>query len=545
MNYKKVMTCAMAMTMVAGCSSGSAANGSSSKEGTVGATPVKIAIENDMNTMDSSIATDGSSLSMIAFCQSGLIQNGRDGKITGDLAESWDVSEDGKTYTFHLRDGIKWSDGTPITANDFVYGFQRLVDPDTASEYNYLASAVNIENAAECISGDKSVDELGVEATDDSTFVVHLSAPCSFFVSLLSFPEFFPLNKEYVESKGDQYALSPDDMIYSGIYTMTDWQQGNSYTFTHNDQYWDADNNKQQQVIVQFSQEIQSTVMEYEQGNVDYVTLSGEMVDMYKDDPGFTNIKQASVWYLCYNMDDENLSNENLRRAIGYSIDRDSIVNDVLKTGATAIDGLVGADVVSNSEGKDFRDIASDYEGYDPDKAAEYYKKAVAELGKDPTVEILYDNASDSTKMAENMQQMIQNACEGITVTLSPEPKKTRIQMMFAQDFSIGLTRWGPDYADPQSYLDLFTTGASMNFGNYSNTDFDTYETKATKGEDVNDSDKRLEDMAEAERILIEEDAGISPICQEGGAVLISKDVDGYVPLVIGSGAWRFLTKNH
>ena len=544
MNYKKVMTCAMAMSMVAGCSSGSAST-SSSKSGTPGATPVKIAIENDMNTMDSSIATDGSSLSMIAFCQSGLVQNSRDGKITGDLAESWDVSEDGKTYTFHLRDGIKWSDGTPITANDFVYGFQRLVDSDTASEYNYLASAVNIENAAECISGDKSVDELGVEAKDDSTFVVHLSAPCSFFVSLLSFPEFFPLNKDYVESKGDQYALSPDDMIYSGIYTMTDWQQGNSYTFTHNDQYWDADNNKQQQVIVQFSQEIQSTVMEYEQGNVDYVTLSGEMVDMYKDDPGFTNIKQASVWYLCYNMDDENLSNENLRRAIGYSIDRDSIVNDVLKTGATAIDGLVGADVVSNSEGKDFRDMTGDYEGYDPDKAAEYYKKAVAELGKDPTVEILYDNASDSTKMAENMQQMIQNACEGITVALSPEPKKTRIQMMFAQDFSIGLTRWGPDYADPQSYLDLFTTGASMNFGNYSNPDFDAYETKATKGEDVNNSDKRLEDMVEAERILVEEDAGIAPICQEGGAVLIFKDVDGYVPLVIGSGAWRFLTKNH
>lgn len=544
MNYKKVMTCAMAMTMVAGCSSGSAST-SSSKSGTPGATPVKIAIENDMNTMDSSIATDGSSLSLIEFCQSGLTQNGTDGKSTGDLAESWDVSEDGKTYTFHLRDGIKWSNGTPITADDFVYGFQRLVDPDTASEYNYLATAVNIENAADVISGDKKPEELGVEATDDSTFVVHLSAPCSFFVSLLSFPEFFPLNKDYVESKGDQYALSPDDMIYSGIYTMTDWQQGNSYTFTHNDQYWDADNYKQQEIVVQFSQEIQSTVMEYEQGNVDYVALSGEMVDMYKDDPGFQNISQASVWYLCYNMDDASLYNENLRRAIGYSINRDSITDDVLKTGATAIDGLVGKGVVENSEGTDFRDIAGSYETYDPDKAAEYYKKAVAELGEDPTVEILYDNASDSTKMAENIQQMIETACDGIKVTLSPEPKKTRIQMMFAQDFSIGLTRWGPDYADPQSYLDLFTTGASMNFGNYSNADFDALETKATKGEDVNDSDKRLEDMAQAERILIEDDAAIAPICQEGGAILINPDVEGYIPLVIGAGSWRHFTKKY
>ena len=543
MNYKKVMACAMAAAMTAGCSSGSKATSSSAS--TVGATPVKIAIENDMNTMDSSIATDGSSLSLIAFCQSGLVQYGTDGKITGDLAESWDESDDGKTYTFHLRDGIKWSDETPITADDFVYAFQRLVDPDTASEYNYLASALNIENAAEVISGDKKPEELGVEATDDSTFVVHLSAPCSFFVSLMTFPEFYPLNRDYVTSQGDQYALSPENMIYSGIYTMTEWSQGNSYTFEHNDNYWDADNYKQKEIIVQFSQEIQSTVMEYEQGNVDYVSLSGEMVDMYKDDAGFRNIQQAGVWYLCPNMDDKYMSNENLRKAIAYSIDRDSIVNDVLKTGATAIDGLVGYGVSTKTDGTDFRDVAGDLPGYDPDKAAEYYKKAVEEIGENPTVDILYDNASDSSKMAENIQQMIEKACDGITVTLSPNPKKTRIQMMFAHDFSIGLTRWGPDYSDPQSYLDLFTTDASMNFGNYSNSDFDSYETKATKGEDVGDQDKRIDDMVAAEKVLVEDDAACIPICQEGGAVLISTDVDGYIPLVIGNGSWRHFTKNH
>ena len=338
MNYRKVMTCAMAMTMVAGCSSGSASSAASSGS-TKGATPVTIAIENDMNTMDSSIATDGSSLSMIAFCQSGLVQYGTDGKITGDLAESWETSQDGKTWTFHLRDGIRWSDGTPITAADFVYAFQRLVDPATASEYNYLATAINVENAAECISGEKAVDELGVEAVDDSTFVVHLSAPCSFMISLMSFPEFYPLNEAYVTSQGDQYALSPENMIYSGIYTMTDWQQGNRYTFTHNENYWDEASYPQQQIDVKFTQEIQTTVLEYQQGNVDYVTLSGEMVDAYKDDPGFTNIQAASVYYLCPNMNDEYMSNINLRKAIAYSINRESIVNDVLKTGATAIDG--------------------------------------------------------------------------------------------------------------------------------------------------------------------------------------------------------------
>ena len=544
MNYRKVMTCAMVMTMAAGCASGTT-SAASSQAGTPGATPVTIAIENDMNTMDSSIATDGSSLSLIAFCQSGLVQYGTDGKITGDLAESWETSEDGMTWTFHLREGIKWSDGTPITAADFVYGFQRLVDPATASEYNYLATAINIKNAAECISGEKPLSELGVEAADDSTFIVHMSAPCSFMISLMSFPEFYPLNEAYVTSQGDQYALSPENMIYSGIYTMTDWQQGNKYTFTHNENYWDEASYPQQQIDVKFTQEIQTTVLEYQQGNVDYVTLSGEMVNAYKDDPGFTNIQAASVYYLCPNMNDEYMSNINLRKAISYSIDRDSIVNDVLKTGASDIDGLVGRGVVTTTDGTDFRDMAEGMPSYDPEKAASYYAEAVKEMGKDAVIDIVYDNANDTSKMAENIQQMITTACPGITVTLNPNPKKTRIQIMFAHDFSIGLTRWGPDYADPQSYLDLFVSDSSMNFGQYSSDVFDTLEIKATKGEDVNNYDQRIKDMVEAEHILVAEDYGMMPVCQEGGAVLISTDVEGYIPLVIGTGAWRHLTKTH
>lgn len=545
MNYRKITAYAMVMSMAAGCSSAASTGSGSSASGTPGSTPVKIAIENDMNTMDSTIATDGSSFNLIAFCQSGLVQFGTDGKITGDLADTWKKSEDGLTWTFHMRDGAQWSNGTAVTANDAVYAFRRLVDPDVASEYNYLASAVNIVNAAECISGDKPIEELGVEATDDSTFVVHLTSPCSFFESLMSFPVFYPLNEAFVEAQGDQYALSPENMIYSGIYTMTDWQQGNSYTFTHNNNYWDAQSYPQQEIIVQFTQEIQTTVMEYEQGNIDYVSLSGEMVDMYKDDPGFTNIQMASTWYLCPNMDDEYMSNINLRKAIAYSIDRDSIVNDVLKTGATVVEGVVGRGVVTDSNGTDFRDMAGDLPGYDPDKAAKYYQEAVKEMGRDAVIEIVYDNANDSTKMAENIQQMIQNACEGITVTLNPNPKKTRIQIMFSHDYSIGLTRWGPDYADPQSYLDLFTTGASMNFGNYASDAFDEFEYKATKGDDVNDFDKRLEDMVKAEEILVAEDFGIMPICQEGGAVLISTDVEGYIPIVIGTGSWRHFTKTY
>ena len=541
MQFKKAMTCAMAIAMVSGCS-GTSTDTSSATSTTTTSSTVTIAVTNDMTTMDSSLVTDGTSFNMISLCQSGLVQYNEEKELIGDIAESWDISDDSMTYTFHLRDA-KWSNGEDITANDFVYGFQRLVDPDTGSEYSYFASSVNIENAAECAAGEKPVEELGVEATDDHTFVVHLSAPCSFFLSCMASPQFLPLNQEYVESQGDQYALSVDTMIYSGVYTMTEWVQGNSYTFTHNENYWDADNYPQETIVVQCIQDAQTAMLQYESGSLDYLDLTGEMVDTYKDTEGYHSTLTASSWYLCPNMDDEYLSNANLRKAINYAIDRDTIVNDVLKTGGVALEGLIATGLVSDSNGTDFRDISKDMTEYDPEKAQEYYAKAVEELGKDAVIDIVYDDADDSTKVAENVQQMIETNCPGITVTLNGKPKKTRIQLMLSHDFSIGLTKWGPDYADPQSYLDLFTTGFSMNFGNYSNAEFDALEEEATKGEASTNIDTRLSTMAKAEQILVEEDTCLMPIYQEGGATLVNPEVEGYFSLVLGTGTWRHLHK--
>ena len=541
MKTKSMIAAMMCVAMLAGCGTN---NSTSTKASSSSDKTVNIAIMNDLLTMDQTIATDESSFSMISLCQSGLVQYGEDKQVHPDLAESWDVSEDGLTYTFHLRDGIQWSNGQPITAADFVYAFQRLVDPEVASEYSYLMSSLNVVNAQDVIDGKKSVDELGVEATDDATFVVHLSVPCTFFVSVMTSPQFYPLNKEYVTSQGDQYALSIDNMLYSGIYTMTDWSSGNHYTFTHNDKYWDAKNYPQETINVELVQETQTATMMYESGSLDFLTLTGEMVDQYKDTDGYQTTLTSGIWYLDPNMDDEYLSNANLRQAISYAIDRKTLCDDVLKTGAIEADGLVAKDLVYNTEGKDFRDVAQDYSSYDPDKAQEYYKKAVEELGKDAQIDILYDDAADASKVAANLEQMITDACPGITVTLSAKPKKTRISKMMEHDFSIGLTRWVPDYADAQSYLDTFTKGTSMNFGNYDNQEFNTVMKNGTSGTDASDADKRFKDMVEAEKILIGEDHAMIPLYQEGGAVLINPNVTGYIPLVLGTGAWRHMTKN-
>lgn len=540
MKIRNVAALTMCISMMVGCSSASGASSGKKEDDNT----INIAIMNDMMTMDSSIVSDESSYSLISLCQSGLTQFGEDKKVHPDLAESWDVSEDGLTYTFHLRDGIVWSNGDPITANDFVYGFQRLVDPDTASEYSYLMSSLNVENAQDVIDGKKSVDELGVEAKDDQTFVVHLTVPCTFFEACMTNPQFYPLNKKYVESQGDQYALSVDNMIYSGVYTMSDWVAGNHYTFTHNDSYWDQENYPQQTMNVSLVQEAQTAEMMYESGSLDFMNLTGEMVEQYKDTEGYQSTLTAGVWWLAPNMEDAYLSNENLRRAISYAIDRKTLAEDVLKTGAVEADGLIASGLVTDSKGNDFRDVAEDYTEYDVKKASEYYAKAVKELGKDAVVDIIYDDADDSSKVAANIQQMLNDACPTMTVTLSANPKKTRISKMLDHDFSLGLTRWVPDYADAQSYLDTFLTSSSMDFGQYNNPKFEALETKATSGEDAADADKRFEDMIEAEKILIGEDQGMIPLYQEGGAVLVNPKVKGYIALVLGTGAWRHMHKN-
>ncbi len=540
MKKKNMIAATMCMSLLAGCGTSSSTTSTTSVSSDK---TINIAVMNDMTTMDTSLMTDETSFNMASLCQSGLTQFGEDKEVHPDLAESWDVSDDGLTYTFHLRDGIQWSNGEAITANDFVYGFRRLVDPNTASEYSYIMSSLNVVNADAVISGEKSVEELGVEAEDDQTFVVHLTVPSTVFISCMTNPQFYPLNEEFVEEQGDQYALTPENMLYSGVYTMTDWSSGNHYTFTHNDAYWDEENYPQETINVELVQETQTATLMYESGSLDFLTLTGEMVEQYKDTEGYQAILTSGIWWLAPNMEDEYLSNENLRKAISYSINREELTENVLKTGAVEADGLIAKDLVSSSDGTDFRDIAGDYTEYDPDKASEYYKKAVEELGKDAVIEIMYDDAADSSKVATTLEQMITECCEGITVTLSSNPKKTRISKMLEHDFSIGLTRWVPDYADPQSYLDIMMSTASMNFGSYNNAEFDALEMKATRGEDSTDVDKRFNDLVEAERILIEEDQGIIPLYQEGGAVLVNPDVTGYIPLVLGTGTWRHMTK--
>ncbi len=539
-DLKKPLALALTAAMLAGCG-GSSASGATSTDGAASggsasgdASTVTVAIDADLNTMDYEIATDGNSFIMQSLVMSGLTELAADGSPLPELAESWDVSDDGLVYTFHLADA-KWSNGDPVTASDFVYAWQRLDNPDTASEYAFILDTVHIANAAAVNAGEADPSELGVKAVDDKTLEVTLTLPCDFFLSLLAFPSFFPLNQKFYESQGDQFALSPDNLLYCGPYTMTGYQQGSEYTFEKNPDYFKADQMTDyvDKIVFRYLQDTQSAMLDYQSGNLDVVKLQGDQVDQYSGTEGFTNRMTGYLWYLSIDFntsvhpENSQFANLNLRKAMSLAIDRDTIAANVLKDGSIGADGLIPKDLATGPSGEDFREENGKLTEYNLDQAKEYYAKALEELGTDTvSFELLYEDSEASKAVAEYIQSNLKAI--GMDVTLNSKPKKTRLQLMNDKDYNVALTRWGPDYADPETYFDLFTTdNTANNSGSYSNADYDALVKAAGSGEDATDSAKRWQDYLDAEKIIVQDDPGVIPVYQNGGAMMINPKVTG------------------
>lgn len=549
-NLRKPFITALALTMLAGCSSSSTTETATASSSSTTKDSVTIAQATDVISWDTCIATDGTSFLAQMMFTSGLMTTGSDGLPREDLAESYEVSDDGLVYTFHLREEAVWSNGDPVTADDFVYAWKRLIDPDTASEYNWLLETMNVVGAGAYDSeSGLSLDDLGVKAVDDKTFEVTLTKPTGFFLSLCAFPCTFPLNEAFVEEKGDQYATSADNLLSCGEYKLVEWKEGESFTFELNENYWEYEDLVADDIVSTVSyrviQDTQTALMEYESGNIQVVTLSGEQVTANKDNDGYTPKLNAYNFYLSCNInntDDPTLKSENVRKAMSYALDRETIAS-ALNDGSVAAEGIIPFDLANNPDGSgnDFRDDNGALVSYDEDKAKEYYEAACEELGTDSiSIELLYgsDEGDSVIKAAEQIQSFLEEV--GFSVTMNANPKKTRLSLMSDHDYQVALTRWGPDYADPQTYMDLFvSTNSSNNAGGYNNAEYDSLVAEAESGT-VSD-EERWADFLEAEKVLIEEDMGVIPVYQSGGAMLISPEITGIIFHQIGGDDYKHI----
>ncbi len=538
-NLRLLVIMALVLALFTGCSS----NAPSGDEADETAKVVNIATDIDLSSMDHHIATDGTSFIAINSCIVGLTELDASGAVQPELAESWDVAynDDGSTvYTFHLADA-KWSNGEMVTADDFVFAWRRLADPATASQYNFIIETITLKNASAVVAGELPPEELGVRALDAKTLEVTLDLPVNFFLGLMAFPTFFPLNQEFFEAQGDQYALSPANLLYNGPFVMEEWVSGNSFSFVKNPDYFKAEDIMIDGLNFRFINDTQSAMLEFESGNLDYVRLTGELVGAYKDDPSFVERLQGYLWYLSVNVADESIDSVNLRKAISLVIDRDSIAANILKDGSIAADGIVPKQLAVGPDGKDYRDSAPTFVSTDVEQAKALWEAAKVDLGVDTLeIELLFEDTEASKAVAEFIQSEIETNLEGLTVALKSQPKKSRLELMRNGDYQLGLTRWGPDYADPQTYLDLFLS--FNNNAGYDNPVYDQTVLEATTGVTARDAEARWEMLKEAERILLENDCAVIPIYQNGGALMVSTRVQGIELHSVGIDSFKRVT---
>ena len=551
--WKKILPLLLALLMLAGCGApaaqetvpapaapADAASADAAEDGNYKVLNVGRMAE--LFDMDSTIATEADCLEVISAIIEPLFVTAADGTPVNALCASYETNEESTEYVFHIREDANWMNGVPVTADDFVFAWRRLVDPVTASEYSFMMEVAAVKNATPIISGELPIEELGVSAVDSKTLKVELDHPVSYFLNLMTFPSFCPINEAFATELGSEYALGADNLLCCGPFYMSAWDVGgNTYQLKKNPSYYDADKVNLDEINFQIIKDPQQTMLAYENGTLDYVRLSGDQIVKYQTMDGFTRIEEGYLWYLSPNLNPKSeeyscgLENENLRMAIALSYDKDVICYEILQDGSTPADFAIPNRLAIGPDGKDFRETSPLYLQTDKAKAQEYWEAAKEELGVDEvTIELLYDDSDSTPLIAQFLQSEIENNLPGVHINLKSQPKKSRTELMQNREYQLGLTRWGPDYADPMTYLDMWTTGSTYNYGEWSNEEYDKLIADAN-GDLANRYEERWEALKQAEALVMEH-AVILPVYQKGTAAMVRPGITGLAFFPVGVG---------
>ena len=496
--------------------------------------------------LDPQTATDQVSFEIINGCYEGLVRLQADGKAyenTG-LAESWTVSEDGLVYTFKLRDA-KWSDDTPITAQDFEFAWKRALNPDTAAQYAYMM--YHIKGAEAYNTGQGSVDAVGIKVIDEKTLEVTLERPTPFFVGLTGFATYMPTQKAAIEAHKDNYATDIKNMVFSGPFTITEWQQEQKLVLTKNDKYWDAANVKLQKIEGDMILDVNTPVNLYETGDLDAIGVPTEYLSKYRDSAEFGKMAQATTWYLQFNCKDEFFKNLKIRQAFSLSINRQAFVDNVLANGSTVADGLVPFDMPGLSSGGDFRsqsgkfvkDVGTDGQAA-VDEAKKLLDEGLKEVGKTKEelakhVSFLTGESDVAKKYAQAFQQMWKENL-GIEPAIEAVSFKIRLDKYTKHDFTLTMGGWGADYNDPMTFIDLWVTGGGNNHAAWSNAQYDAL---VKKGFETS-GDERMKAMIEAEKLVMA-DIPIAPVYFQARNFVQKPYVKGWVRFPVGvDNEWKW-----
>jgi oligopeptide transport system substrate-binding protein len=474
-----------------------------------------------IKSMDPQLNTDVEGSDVLRNLFEGLYNEDSRGGLVPGVALSHDVSEDGKTYTFQLRDDAKWSNGEPVTANDFVYAWRRLADPKTASEYAWYIELMQVENAADVIAGKMAPDQLGVTALDDHTLEVKIAAPMPYFPQMLVHTSTFPVPQKVIEANGDNWTRA-GTLVGNGAYTLTEHTLGERVVMTKNDTYWDAEHTVLDTLIALTINDVNQGLTRYMAGELDRVDMpAGQYPRMEKEYPD----QAISVPYNCsyiYMLNvgpkgPEALKDARVRKALSYAIDRDVIVDRILQGGQHAAYNWTHW----ATAGFEIPDI--EYADWTQAERVEKAKELLAEAGYGPdhplTLRLQYNTSEDHKKIAIAASQMLKQI--GVTLTLDNYEWKVHTDRMQNQDFDMARYAWCGDYNEASTYLDLMASYSGHNNGQFYNDAYDAVIKQSKTAEDP------LPLYQEAELILADQ-MPIIPIYHYAKVFMLKEDIKGW-----------------
>ncbi len=426
-------------------------------------------------------ASDGGDVGNQLF--EGLVRE-QNGEVLPGMAESWDLSNGGKTVTFHIRKGTKWSDGSDFTAHDFEYSWKRAMDPATASEYSWIWEYTNVVGAQEAAEGEGSLDDVGVKALDDYTLEVQLKNPTAYFVSLMSFYHFHPVKKSAVEAGADgTWASNPELFVGNGAFMVTDYTIGEGMVIEKNPHYWKADDVMIDKINIAFIDEASTAYQAYQNGEFDFLSdvPPAEVPRLIAEEPEFYVFPLLGTYYYNFNMDLPQWQDPKVRRALALSIDRERIV-EVLAGGQVPAAGFVPPGM-PDDKGKDFFETAGTYGLATDDSQYAEAKKLMAEAGYAngadfPKFTLMY-NTSEGHKLVAEMVQEMWKTNLGIECDLENQEWAVFQDTRKEGDYEIARGGWLTDFLDPMGLLAIFQTTNTYNDPNYNNPEYDMLVSKA------------------------------------------------------------------
>ncbi|PTI41417.1 peptide ABC transporter substrate-binding protein [Staphylococcus succinus] len=516
----KIFTILIALSVVlTGCSS---AEGVYSDKGQV----FRKVLPQDISSLDTALVTDTVSFDVFNQIYEGLYTLDKNDKAQPGVAKEMPKkSNGGKTLTIKLRKDAKWSNGDPVTAQNFEYAWKRVVNPKTASEYAYIM--YDLKNAEAINTGKKDIDELGVKAVNDHTLKVELNKPIPYISELLAFATFMPQNEKVVNKYGEQYGTTAEKSIYNGPFKVEDWKVEDKIQLVKNKDYWDKKKVHLDRVNYKVLKDQQAGASLYDTGSVDDTLITADQVDKYEGNPGLKKRLLASTYYIKLNRDNvPEFKNKDLRLAISQAIDKEGYVNAVKNNGSSATDGFTSKYTAKSPDGKDFTESIQSPLSYNPKAAKEHYDKAKKELGiKNLTFTMNTEDTADAKISAEYIKAQVEKNLPGVTMKIKQLPFKQRINQEHAETFEASLSGWGPDYPDPLTFLSIMTTGNASNNTGWGNKAYDKL-IKDANGKLLQKPDERQAAMKKAEEIMLQE-APVAPIYQKGEAHLTNPQVKG------------------